>query len=407
MIRVYGLDNMTVEDHQLLYQSASPPKKEQLAGLWEMRAVSNAINTGVVAYLKFDLKPDGRLEARYRLYGLLEGMVEPVFARDHFQLNDFTPFHDEIRFLEKDFLIGKYTTALPPGLPNLFGPNSLGLFHQDTSTGGTPQFSFYYTLTRSPLGQLPATAFLQPLLDIRLPDGLGMTFDEEMVGYYFPGFLPPRGYPSDLDIEGKIPPSGRLQGAVDCSFQVRMTIHDLNEFFEGTEHEASLGGPIHFGDFLGGGPATFQIDLQKSRFNYLRINPATQEAEMIYQLYFRDSKNKEYLFHGLKYMQKDQRGGIVGFQEILHDYTTLYSRLSEVSSGKELGTALLKFKTFENLQAVGSMAAFLASFRVTGTENPFLKAQGQARFLAFTNQFVMREYDPLNPQGGFFTDEVH
>ena len=115
MTRVYTLNSLTVDDHHALYQSAPAPTKDQLAGLWEMRAVANARDTGVVAYLKFDPKPDGRLEARYRFLGMLEGMVEPVFAQDHFQMNDFTPFHDEIRYVDKDFLVGKYITASPPG----------------------------------------------------------------------------------------------------------------------------------------------------------------------------------------------------------------------------------------------------------------------------------------------------
>lgn len=406
MTRAYSLDNLTVDDHHTFYQSAPAPTKEQLAGLWEMRAVANAGDTGVVAYLKFDPKPDGRLEVRYRFMGLLEGMVEPVFAPDHFQMNDFTPFHDEIRYVSKDFMVGKYTAASPPGLWQLFGPGSLGLFHQETSMGGSPQFSFYYTLRRSQLDRLPATGFLQPLLDIRLPDGLGMTFDEEMVGIYFPGLSVPAGREGDLRIEAGIPPSGQPQGGVDCSFQVRMTIRDLNEFTEGSEHEARLGGTIHFGDFAGKGPATFHIDPQKSYFNYLRVNPATQEAEMVYHLYFPCVEGKGFLLQGRKYMRKDLRGGITGVQEILHDYTTLYCHITETSSGKELGCALLKFKTFEDLQAVGSMAKFFSSFQVTGTDNPVLKAEGQARFLAFTNQFILREYDPVNVQGTFLADEV-
>ncbi len=406
MTRVYPLDSLTVDDYHALYQSAPAPTKEQLAGLWMMRAVANARDTGIVAYLKFDLKPDGRLEARYRFLGLLEGMVEPVFAPDHFQMNDFTPFHDEIRYVARDFLVGKYTTASPPGLWHLFGPGSLGLFHQETGIGGPPQFSFYYTLRRSKLDQLPATGFLQPLLDTRLPDGLGMTFDEEMVGTYFPGLSVPAGREGDLQIETKVPSTGSPQGSMDCSFQVRMTIRDLNEFFEGTEHEARLEGTIHFGDYAGKGPATFHVDPQKSYFNYLKVNPATQEAEMDYHLYFCCIEEKEFLLQGRKYMQKDLRGGITGIKEILHDYTTLYCHLTETSSGKELGCGLLKFKTFEDLQAVGSMAKFFSSFQVTGTDNPVLKAEGLARFLAFTNQFVLREYDPLNVQGMFLADEV-
>jgi hypothetical protein len=316
-------------------------------------------------------------------------------------MNDFTPFHDEIRYLEKDFMVGKYITASLPGFMDLFGPHSLGLFHQETSPGGSPQFSFTYTLRRSQLGQLPAIGFLQPLLNIRLPDGLGMTFDEEMVGFYLPGVSGPAGRQGDLGIEAKVPTSGRPPGAVDCSFQARMTIRDLNEFIEGSEHEALLEGSIHFGDFGGKGPATFDLEPQKSYFNYLRVNPATQEAEMAYHLYFRDGGNQEYLLHGIKYMQKDARGGIAVVKEILHAYTTLYCRMTETASGKELGCGLLKFKTFEDPQAVGSMAKFFRSFQVTGTDSPVLKAEGRARFLAFSNQFILREYDPLNPKDVF------
>jgi cholesterol oxidase len=406
MTRVYGLDDMTVSDHQTLYQRSPAPTKEQLAGLWEMRAIANAAATGVVAYLKFDVKPDGRVEARYRFLGLLEGMVEPVFAPDHFQLNDFTPFHDEIRYVSDDFFVGKYTTASPPALMDLFGPDSLGLFQLETGSGGSPQFSFYYTLRRSKTTELPATVFLEPLLDIRLPDGVGMTFAEEMVGYYFPGLSVPTGRDGDLQIEARIHASGQPAGSVDCGFQGRMLIADLNEFLESSEHEAQVEGTIHFGDFAGQGEATFHLDPRKSSFNYLRVNPDTQEAEMLYRLYFRDGQNTEYLFHGRKYMQKDRRGGIVGAQEILHDYTTLYCHLTETASEKELGVGLLKFKTFENLEAIGSFAQFLASFDVTGTNNSFLKAQAKLRFLAFTNQFILREYDPLNVDGGFFADEV-
>ncbi len=394
MTRVYSLSSLTVDDHQTLYQVGAAPTKEQLAGLWEMRAVANARDTGVVAYLNFDLKPDGRLEARYRFLGLLEGMVEPVFARDHFQMNDFTPFHDEIRLVDKDFLVGKYTTSSPPGLWKIFGPGSLGLFQQEIVPGAAPQFSFYYTLRRSRSGQLPPTAFLQPLLDIRLPDGLGMSFEEEMTGWYLPGLSVPAGRDGDLQME-----TGRPEKSVECGFRVRMTIRDLNEFIEGSEHEARLEGTIHFGDFAGKGPATFQVDPQKSYFNYLRVNPATREAEMVYHVYFCCLGEKEFFLEGRKYMQKDLRGGAAGIREILHDYTTLYCHVSETSSGKELGCGLLTFKTFEDPEAVGSMAKFFGSFRVTGTDSPVLKAEAQARFLAMTNEFILREYDPLNPDG--------
>jgi hypothetical protein len=180
-----------------------------------------------------------------------------------------------------------------------------------------------------------------------------------------------------------------------------MTIRDLNEFVEGSEHEALLEGSISFGNFGGRGPATLPLDPHKSYFNYLRVNPATQEAEMDYHLYFRDSGNQEYLLRGVKYMEKDGGGEVAVVKEILHDYTTLYCHVTETSSGKELGCGLMKFRTFEDPQAVGSLARFFGSFRVTGTDSLALQAEGMARFLAFTNQFILREYDPLNSKDLF------
>jgi cholesterol oxidase len=399
MTRVYGLNNMTTADHDMLYQRSPAPTPEQLAGVWEMRAVANATDTGVVAYLEFDAKPDGRIEAHYNFLGLLEGLVHPVLGQDHFELDDFTPFHDEIRVASPDFMVGKYVTTTPPGLADLFGPGGLGIFRVATSSSGQSQFGFDYTLSRSQAAQMPATVFLEPLLDIRLPDGLHMEFDEQMVGWYFAEIHVPVGRAGDLQLETRIPDTGAPTGAVSCSFHVHMFIRDLNEFFEGTEHEAQLSGTIQFGDFAGTGPATFAIDPLKSYFNYLRVNPDTQEAEMNYHLYFQDAQKNECLFIAKKYMQRDPDADIVGMQEVLHDYTTAYCHVTHMADGSELGTGLLKFKTFEDPAAVASFAQFLASFQVTGTDDLRLKVQGQLRFLAFTNQFVIREYAPYNPMG--------
>lgn len=399
MTRVYGVNNMTVADHDLLYQRSPAPTPQQLVGVWEMRAVANVTDTGVIAYLQFDVKPDGHIQAHYNFLGLLEGLVQPVLGQDHFELDDFTPFHDEIRCVTDDFMVGKYVTTTPPGLANLFGPPSLGLFQITQNSSGQPQFGFDYTLGRRQAQQMPATVFLEPLLDIRLPDGLHMEFDEQMVGYFFAGFSVPAGRAGDLEIEKRVQASTPPAGSVGCSFQVHMQIRDLNEFFEGTEHEAQLSGAIQFGDFPGQGPSTFTIDPDKSYFNYLRINPETQEAEMDYHLYFLDTQHNECLFFAKKYMQRDPNAKIVGMPEVLHDYTTAYCHLTRTATAQELGTGLLKFKTFEDPAAVASFAQFLASFQVTGTDDPKLKAQGQLRFLAFTNQFVIREYEPYNPMG--------
>jgi hypothetical protein len=62
-----------------------------------------------------------------------------------------------------------------------------------------------------------------------------------------------------------------------------------------------------------------------------------------------------------------------------------------------VGLAYLKFRTFEDIAAVGNLAGFLGSFQITGTTDPILQLRARMRFLAFTGQFVQREYDPLSP----------
>ncbi len=54
----------------------------------------------------------------------------------------------------------------------------------------------------------------------------------------------------------------------------------------------------------------------------------------------------------------------------------------------------MKFKSFEDNQAVGSVAKFFASFRVMGTDRSILQDEKMARFLAFTSQFILANTTP-------------
>lgn len=386
MTRHYRLSEMTLDDHSELYKDGAVPAPEQLDGAWRMDLVSNANQARGFAYLRFDHKPDGRLECRYQMLGLLEGLIMPQFLSDHFRLTDFTPFRDEIRIVAPDYMVGRYVTDLPEGLPALGSLQSLGLLHAEGQ-----QLGFYYTLTRVERKQYPANILLRPFLEVQLPDGLGMTFDEEMVGWFAPGEEDPR----------RIPAAEKPEEAVECGFRLRMTIRDLNEFIEGWEHEAGVKGTISFGELGGAGPVTLAVDERRSFFKYLRVNQATGEAEMCYHLEFSTDAGKQFTLEGLKYMQKSEEdAGPRTFGEVMEDYTTLYARVYEGQGEekKQVGTVRLKFRTFEDLAAMASFTEFLRSFRVTGSDDPLLQFQATMRFLAFTAQFVLMEYDPLAPR---------
>jgi hypothetical protein len=401
MTRKYGFHQMTVDDHRALYAGAAVPTAEELDGAWRMDMISNANHAGAAAYLKFDLKPDGRLESRYQMLGLIEGLVVPRFVEDHFRLTDFTPFRDEIRRLDDDLLIGKYVADVPAGLESFIGTTSLGILHPETDSTGQKRFGFYYLLARVEKREFATNTLLRPFLDVHLPDGLGMTFDEEMDGWYFEGqFTPTPDRAGDLTIADRIPVGSAPAGAATCKFTARMTVADVNEFIDGFEHAAAMKGTITFSKFEDKGAITCAMDERKSRFNYLRVNEQTGEAEMLYHIEFRTDDGREFTLDGRKYMQKDVAAGPRKIAEVLSDYTTLYCHVYERDGDaikRELGTGLLKFRTFESLAATGNFLEFLRSFRVTGTDDPLIQLQAQMRFLAFTAQFVGREYDPLAP----------
>ena len=396
MTRTYGFHQMSVADHASLYANATVPTPAELEGVWRMDAVSNANHAGGVALLQFSNKPDGRLEARYQLMGLLEGLVIPSFLSDHFQLRDFTPFHDEIRKVSDDLLIGKYLGPLPPGFQASSVTPSLGIIH--TEENG--QFGFYYLLTRAEQKELRMLSILRPFLDAQLPDGVGLIFDEQMVGWCWAGQgTPAPGREGDLTIGARVPADGPPAGATACSFQVRMTIPDVNSFVEGVEHEAGLKGTITFDSLAGQGPGTFTVDESASRFHYLRVNPQTREAEMRYHIEFSTNGGRRFTLEGTKYMQRDGRAGPQMIRQLLEDYTTLFCHIHEHHSDgtvTEFGTAWMKFRTFEDIAAIGNLAGFLASFQVTGTTDPATQLQARMRFIAFTGQFVQYEYDPLS-----------
>ncbi len=400
MTRKYGFAQMTVADHNMLFDAGTVPSKETLNGVWRMDMVSNNNHLATAAYLGFELKPDGRLASYYRLMGLFEGLVLPSFTQDHFQLNDFTPFHDEIRQVDADFMVGKYITGIVPDISSLWNGANLGILH---SQPGGREFGFYYTLSRTTAAALPANALLRPFLEAQLPDGVGLSFDEEMTGWFFDGAtLEGSGRQADLTLNERIPETGKPAGGAPCSFQVKISARDINEFVDGLAHEAGIKGSIRFASLDGAADVECPIDEQASRFQYLVVNEATGEAEMRYHLVFR-SGQVAYLLEGRKHMGRTGAGGVNAIRELLRNYTTLYcdvSRLDEDRTAEHLGLAWLRFRTFEDLAAVGNLAGFLGSFTVTGTTDPRLQLQARMRFIAFTAQFVQHEYDPLSPDIG-------
>ncbi|GJQ59007.1 MAG: hypothetical protein D8M57_04275 [Candidatus Scalindua sp. AMX11] len=371
MVREFTFEDMSVEDHRKLYDSAKVPAKEQIEGVWDMAAVSNNNHRTGVARLDFDVKPDGRIEGRYQFMNLVQGQTRVELTEDELQMHDFTPMHDEIRTLDNEYMIGKWCSAKK----EIFGPLSAGLLHFEPTSDGQTRFCFYYTLKRSNLDRLPAPGVLDRVMRQKL--GVGMTFEEEMVGRYSPGEL--------RDSQELEPDQG-----VHCQFNVKIIIADLDEFIASEEHRAELNGTIQFAEFNEDRNVVCPLE-DGSYFNYLRKNPDTEEREMRYHIRFKH-RDKLYLFNGTKFLQKDHKGDVA---EILEDYTTLYCRITQDDNHVQIGAAKLKFRTTEDIKSIASMLEFGLSFEVTGTKSLWKKISARNKMNAFTMHFIFDEYNPF------------
>ncbi len=297
----------------------------------------------------------------------MEQVLLPQDFRSWLESGEFQFDPDAIRAVDGSLAIGKWLRPAK-GPEELLPLGSLSL-SQTELIDGRKYTGYYFLLTR---GTEPSQSpsIWDHLLDVTVPAGIGMTFDEQMDGWYAPGT-------GDAAVEG---------GASNCRFSLSITVRELNEFVEGTEHEAGVNGTVEFDELDGQRKVICPVDEQKSRFCYLRVNPATGVTEMYYDLYLLAPGGRRLYFEGRKYMQRDG----TSLTEAMDDFTTLAVRVFEGTA--QLGHGELKFRTFQNLMALDSMLAFARSFRITGTDDLLIQTQARSKFIAFTARYVQREY---------------
>jgi len=147
MTRKYNFDFMTAKDHHEIFEKhGKVPDQSKILGEWEGRMVSNTCLTPPLFRLKYLLDVNGKVINEYIFMYLLRGNSRVEFTPEQMNMFDFTNFHDEIRMVKDDFLVGKYLPEEQEIL-NLLGDRSLGLIHFEKTSKGTRP-CLYYSLTR-------------------------------------------------------------------------------------------------------------------------------------------------------------------------------------------------------------------------------------------------------------------
>ena len=108
MSRKYPFEFMTEIDHEMLYSKSRKPSLDSMVGVWDGYLVSDSGWTPPVFKFRYYLK-DGGLHNDYIFGNILSGVATGIEREDHIEMQDETrEFHDEIRQVNENILIGKY-----------------------------------------------------------------------------------------------------------------------------------------------------------------------------------------------------------------------------------------------------------------------------------------------------------
>ena len=145
MSRMYNVDFMTEQDHETIYeQYARAPTPDEIIGRWTGRLVSDSAVTPVVQVFTYTYDIIGKLRMDYVFGDLLRGTSRVVLTPQQMNMYDYTHWHDEVRLVKEDFMIGKWCSPWTEK-PLTFSPSFLST---DTAKDGKKRFCLRFTLKR-------------------------------------------------------------------------------------------------------------------------------------------------------------------------------------------------------------------------------------------------------------------
>ena len=124
MSRKYRVEFMDEEDHEIIYQKyARAPEPDEIIGRWNGKMVSDS---ALIQSHLFTFKEGEPRKMEYLFANILRGESRVDLTEEELKLYDFTNWHDEIRIVNNNFMIGKYSSPWT-SIPLNFGSSFLGV----------------------------------------------------------------------------------------------------------------------------------------------------------------------------------------------------------------------------------------------------------------------------------------
>ena len=113
MSKDYHISFMGEDELSTLFYSdeySHTPTKDEMVGEWEGALVSDSFVTPRSQLFDFSYDGSGEYKMHYNFGNLIQGFSEVTANNSLFRFDDFTPFHDELRMIRPDFVVGRWVT---------------------------------------------------------------------------------------------------------------------------------------------------------------------------------------------------------------------------------------------------------------------------------------------------------
>jgi hypothetical protein len=128
MGRRYPFGRMDEDDHARVYDRSAKPSFGAMLGLWEGRLVSDSAWSDPVFRFRY-YKQGAKLLCDYVFGGSLAGTATVVDKGDRLEMDDGTGWHDELRLVKPELVVGKYYS--PENLLARWMPDGMSFLHPD------------------------------------------------------------------------------------------------------------------------------------------------------------------------------------------------------------------------------------------------------------------------------------
>ena len=112
MSRIYDIDFLTEDDLLTLFNNkeySHVPTGNEMSGKWEGMLVSDSALSPKSQVFQYESQ-DGLVDMRYSFANMLAGRSDLHLTEKIFRMDDYTPFHDEIRLVTDDIAVGRWVS---------------------------------------------------------------------------------------------------------------------------------------------------------------------------------------------------------------------------------------------------------------------------------------------------------